>query len=212
MNHVPMSYIDRRAAEAFRKAVPQLKDHLGKRPFGKRDDRYGVAGNTLRAIRCRSRRPSLTFRQWAERTCNTLAAEKLAEHVRSQDAFDCWHAALVKSLQAHWRRQEGTSLSVAHRYKLIDLFVKWLALHDFGDPRIIDGLTRHSNCALDSQVLEKLNHCLSYALPIRNPTMGDVSHESTYRFCQGLISEFAQQCGGTRLLFDIYAWKPGGGA
>lgn len=43
-----------------------------------------------------------------------------------------------------------------------------------------------------------------------NPSMKDIHNHVTYTFCQDAITEFAEASGGTRLLFDEYAWKRGG--
>ena len=48
------------------------------------------------------------------------------------------------------------------------------------------------------------------ALPIRKPSMGDIHSENTYAFCQTLITNFATHFGGSRLLFDYFAWRRGG--
>ena len=77
----------------------------------------------------------------------------MAEHLISRAAFLAWHRSLAASLQRHWRAVEGRELSVAHKYKLIDLLVKWLSQYDFGSQRVTDGLMDYANCALDDSFL-----------------------------------------------------------
>jgi hypothetical protein len=143
--------------------------------------------------------------------CDTISPAELAHAIGTRDGFLSWHTSLADSLDLHWTRYQPGSLSFAHRYKLVDLFVKWLSTHDFGAPNLTEALVAHANCALDSQTLGMLNECLSMALPIVNPSMGDIHSRSTYDFCQDLIGEFSAHYGGTRLLFDYFAWRPGGG-
>lgn len=98
------------------------------------------------------------------------------------EGFHRWHASLAESLQADWTARQGTALSFAHQHKLIDLFIKWLSRYDFDCAQLTDAFMSHANCALDSQTLAKLNDCLSSALPIKRPSMGDIHNEQTYKF------------------------------
>jgi hypothetical protein len=195
----------------FTGALPALRQRIACRPFRQLDTAMGVGGNTFRAYREWPVPPSRVYRAWAVSVSQTLNSSKLAETLKTRESFLTWHETLGNSLDAHWFKQQGGSLSFAHRYKLIDLFVKWLSSHNFGVPALTEALVLHANCALDSQTLSMLNECLSLALPISKPSMGDIHSRYTYDFCQDLIGEFASHHGGTRLLFDYFAWRPGGG-
>lgn len=196
--------------EAFQRALPTLRRRVCSIPFAQRSGDCGVGGNTLRAYRRWPQRPSSVYREWARGVCDTLDAQLLCEQVVTAEGFRGWHASLADSLQVHWIAQQGKALSFAHQHKLIDLFIKWLSGHDFGCAQLTDAFVSHGNCALDSQTLDKLNECLSWALPLTNPSMGDIHTRQTYEFCQSLIGSFAHHYGGTRLLFDYFAWNPGG--
>lgn len=209
--HTLHDYFSSERGEAFANALPALRQRVGVIPFAQRSSHFGVAGNTFRAYRGWQREPSKVYRKWAEGICNTLDAPSLAVRVASAEGFRGWHASLAELLQVHWTDQQGGVLSFAHQHKLIDLFVKWLSAHDFGCQQLSQSLVSHANCALDSQTLQKLNECLSMALPISNPSMGDIHSRQTYSFCQNLIERFATQYGGTRLLFDYFAWRRGDG-
>lgn len=204
------NYFSATLQERFAAALPRLRRELAAKPFAEHDATFGAAGETLRAFRNHRRPPSAVFRGWATVVCRDFTAPELAQHLESQATFDAWHRTLVEDLASRWRSQQGRVLSVAHKNKLVDLLVKWLSAHDFGSTDVARGFERHAHCALDRQTLKKLNECLSLALPIRAPSMGDIHSEQTYSFCQGLVAEFAASCGGTPLLFDYFAWKRGG--
>lgn len=204
------SYFDPKQAAAFRKALPNLNRQLGKIPFEDRKSTYGVAGETFRAYTGWSNKPSETYRDWAESICNRITVEQLLQHLKARDEFRAWHDKLAKSLQKHWYRIERRRLSYAHLYKLVDLFVKWLSRHQFGNSEITSGFSNFANCALDRQTLKKLNQCLSLALPMPAPSMGHILGPKTYQFSQEAIAAFSLHCGATPLLFDFYAWKRGG--
>jgi hypothetical protein len=180
-------------------------------PFSNHDQRYGAGGSTLRAYRTVRESPSSVFRGWAGNVCKPDDfVGNIARHLASRDAFLEWHATLARQLESHWRKKQGRPLSFAQRFKLIDLFIKWLSEYDLGNPTLTEGFIAYANCALDRQTLAKLNECLSGALPIPAPSMGHIANENTYNFCQELVGEFAGSCGGTPLLFDYWAWKRGG--
>lgn len=203
-------YFDKKLRAEFEEAIPVLRQQLGKRTAGDWGSTYGVGGNTFRALGGYGQAPSPVYREWAATQLGRLDGQFIHDSARTRETFLEWHSSLVASLERHWNKAMQAPLSFAHSRKLVDLFIKWLSHFDFGPSAVTDVLVAHANCALDRQTLKKLNDCLSNALPISNPSMGDVVSESTYRFCQAAITEFAESAGGTRLLFDCFGWKRGG--
>jgi hypothetical protein len=203
-------YFDKKLNAEFEDAVPVLRKQLGQRRAGDWGSGYGVAGNTFRALGGYTKAPSPVYQEWAAKQLRGLNGQSVYDRAQSRDTFVKWHSSLVAGLEDHWNKAMQAPLSFAHSRKLVDLFIKWLSHFDFGSIEITDALVSHANCALDRQTLKKLNACLSEALPMSSPSMGDVASESTYRFCQAAITEFAQSAGGTRLLFDCFGWKRGG--
>lgn len=153
--------------------------------------------------------PSVLFRDWARLQCQKINESYLHEHVKSRKSFEKWHASLTRSLSSYWTKNGVRNLSVAHKYKLVDLHLKWLSGYDFGSSRITEGFRKHCHAALDKYTLTEINHCLSQILPLKNASMGHVATKDTYDFCQLLISEFASHCNSTALIFDYYAYEKG---
>jgi hypothetical protein len=164
----------------------------------------------LRAFGGYAQAPSFVYQRWAQRHLAKIDGQFIEQAAASRGDFLDWHASLVTSLERRWKKEMGAPLPFAHSRKLVDLFVKWLSHYDFQSSKATEFLILHANCALDRQTLTKLNACLSGALPIVNPSMGDVGCLNAYMFCQDVIAEFAQSCSGTRLLFDCFGWKRGG--
>lgn len=207
----PLShYFNPELQRQFTEALPCLRAQLGQTPFAEHDYQFGIGGETFRAFRNWTNPPSETYRKWATLECNKISPLYLQKHLNSQLSFEKWHSSLATSVQDHWRMVEKRDLSFAHQYKLTDLFIKWLSSYNFGSPIASAGFIAHAKCALDRQTLQKLNECLSYALPMPEPSMGHVTTQKTYLFCQELIAEFSMSCGGTPLMFDYFAWKRGG--
>ena len=206
-------YFDAKALREFEKQLPNLRSCLGIRKIdADLESGYGVAGNTFRAFVGYRLRPSQVYRDWAKSQCEFIFnnADYLLNKIRSRESFLAWHKNLVNSLEEHWLDSMGKGIIFSHSRKLVDLFVKWLCHFNFGFSEITDLLVANSNCPLDSQSLAVLNRCLSGILPISKPSMGDVKNELSYEFCQDLIAQFSESVGGSRLLFDFFAWKYGG--
>ncbi len=204
------NYFDPSLCEKFRHDIPKLRALIGSKKFEPVGSNYGVGGNTFRAYTGWNEPPSKVYRLWAAKVCARLDVCSLEHQLSTREGFDKWHEELAETLQNDWQKQQGRYLSFAHQYKLIDLFIKWLSSHDLSSQKLAEIFLHKANCALDSQTLSKLNKCLSMALPITKPSMGDIHSKNTYMFCQNLIEKFSAHAGGTRLLFDYFAWRKGG--
>jgi hypothetical protein len=203
-------FINHSLASQFKKSIPELKKQIGQKPLHSDDATFGVAGNTFRAYRDWIK-PSETYKSWAKNITASLKRQPPSEDISTPEGFLKWHRKLYNSLQRYWKKHQGKQLQLSHCYKLIDLYIKWLSAHRLQDNETLEGIIRHANSALDSQILEHLNKCYSMALPIFKPSMGHIHNQNTYIFCQSLITAFSEPCGGSRLLFDYWAWKKGNG-
>ncbi len=203
-------YYNQDIGEDFKRQGERLTQLIRKKPFDEKTSRFGISGNTFRAYAGYKIPPSEVYRKWAKNKSQELIKnEELS--FPNQSSFDLFHSNLFESIKEYWKSQQGESLSFAHTYKLVDLYLKWLVSNEECPEKLADGILKFGYCALDSQILFKLNECLSGALPIRKPTMGDIACQNTYNFCQSLIKDFAEKYGGKRILFDFYAWEGGGG-
>jgi len=205
-------YINKKLARGFRNSLPEIGEKkTGQIPINSHDTSYGVAGNTFRAYRGWNNKPGEVYKAWAKNVTATLIKQQTTENISTRERFLKWHKKLYNSLQRHWKKHEGEQLPLSHCYKLVDLYIKWLSSHQFKDKKFLEGIIRNANCALDSQILERLNRCYSMAFPICKPSMGHIHNQNTYDLCQSLIAEFSESCGGSRLLFDYWAWQTGNG-
>lgn len=213
------SIIEKSESKKYQKFLRDIKKETGKPDWDSRADSCGVAGNTFRAYGAyvakrgkgeEGNRPSEIYREWAEKQ-NKAISKLSPESISSQEDFDNWHQKLAKSLQNHWSKTEdGIQLSIAHKYKLVDLYIKWLTQHKLPEPELNDIFIQFAHCALDSQILAKINDHLDGLLPIAKPSMGCIATENAYAFCQAVIRDYCNAVGGTPLLFDYYAWQRGG--
>jgi hypothetical protein len=205
-------YIDKKLAAEFRKSLPKIKRQIGEKPISNLNALSGgVAGNTFRAYGGYQNKPGDIYKSWANKVTAGLLKQCPLRDISTRDLFLIWHNELYKSLQRHWKKHQGEPLPLSHCYKLVDLYIKWISRHQLKEKEFLEALVQNANCALDSQILERLNICYSKALPIRKPSMGHIHNQNTYNLCQSLITAFSESCGGSRLLFDYWAWQKGKG-
>lgn len=84
----------------------------------------GITGSTFRAYRGSGGCPSATFRSWAAGEAYALINRRA---VQNRKDFLELHGELASSLSAHWSRTGLRNLTVAEKYKIVDLFVKAVA-------------------------------------------------------------------------------------
>jgi len=202
--------INSESIKSFKSLIPQLKDkpnsgdHLGQLSF------FGITGSTFRAYQNKKRPPSEVYREWARTTLNGVVETTDAEKYKNKDEFENWSLGLLRSLDSYWSEQQEEELKPAHLYKMRDLFLRFLCMHKSCPETLARSILQYGNSPLDSQSLAKLNECLKFSLPMENPSMKSVTNENSYNFCQQIIEAIAKKAGGSKLMFDFWAYKKGG--
>lgn len=204
-------YYDEILGRDFSLKIDDIIQAIGSEQFDPIASTYGIEGSTFRAFRGYSLPPSKIYREWAGKIAKPILEDSNNLEFNSQSDFDRWHNELSENLTEQWNARQKKPLNFAHTFKIVDLFLKWLLTNEKCPKDLSKSILKYGYCALDSKILTVLNKCLSGALPIRKPSMGDIQNINTYNFCQSLIKEFCEYYSGTRILFDYYAWKPGGG-
>ncbi|MGD7035517.1 hypothetical protein [Methylotuvimicrobium buryatense] len=194
----------------FSKSARKTRAALGTEDITGMSPLYGVSGNTFRAYRSWSEPPGEIYKAWAKKKTDSIITATPLKEIATEPGFQCWHRGLCKSLNAKWKKDQGGKLSIAHCYKLVDLYIKWLSRYRIQNGEFASLLNKYASCALDSQTISKINACYGYCLPISKPRMGDIHNENTYHYCQYMIAAFCEAAGGTKLEFDYWAWKKGG--
>ena len=159
-------YINKQKLNSFSKSLIKTRSALGKNDITSITKAYGIAGNTFRAYTGWRVSPSDVYRVWAKNNTDKLIKSPPTKITSNKEGFKKWHKSLYDSLNRYWKKKQGAHLSVAHCYKLIDLYIKWLSQFDFGDSRFVKNINKYASCALDRQTIEKINQCYSKCLPI----------------------------------------------
>ena len=165
----------------------------------------GITGSTFRAYRNCGGSPSATFRSWATGEAYALINRRA---VQNRKDFLKLHGELASSLSAHWSRTGLRNLTVAEKYKIVDLFVKAVAFtsaHPSEKER--EALYHYGNIPLDKFSLIAIDS-LFYGIVVNpTPSMGHIRDEQTYGFLQDQIYRLTQATNIPNLVFDHYAWN-----
>jgi hypothetical protein len=196
-------YLNNSEFRKLRAALPEAKRHYRDRLTD--DPGYGVAGNTFRAFR-KVRKPSLIFRTWAKRVLESKRFRRALLDATTRSRFEKLHTLLAVSLDRHWSKAVKKPLSLAHRYKLVDLFLMSAARRDLGDDRRNRNLIRFAHVPMDSKVLSALDRLFSGILLAQGRTMGHMRTPEAYGFYQTLIIKFMRPLQEAPLYFDYFAW------
>jgi hypothetical protein len=176
---------------------------------------FGVEASTMRAISNGSRGangPLQSFNTWAGRMVYNIRKAAACDYPRHQAGFESLHLELSMSLQAHWRLQSPDKpLSLAHCYKMVDLFVRWMSLKGWQPvkehgPALRDALLSYGHIPLDRKSLHILSETFG-GIGLAGPfSMGDVHTQAAYDFYQSLARGIVEEAGGSPLLFDAFCW------
>jgi hypothetical protein len=172
---------------------------------------FGVESSTTRGIPTGSRGatgPQELYRAWARPQLEAMLADTtLPDRISTPEAFDAWHAGLAASLTSHWNAASLVPLSIAHRYKLLDLFVRWLRIQAPVAPALAARCEQFGHIPLDRKSLHVLSETFG-GIGLSGPfSMGDVHTEGAYLFYQVLAREVCARAGGSPLLFDVFCWN-----
>lgn len=165
----------------------------------------GITGSTFRAYQNCGGSPSVAFRGWATAEGYALINQRA---IQNRKDFLELHGKLADSLSAHWIRTGLRGLTVAEKYKIIDLFVKAVAFtNDHPSEKEREALYHYGNIPLDKFSLIAIDS-LFYGIVVNPaPSMGHIRDEQTYGFLQDQIHLLTHAANIPNLVFDHYAWN-----
>jgi hypothetical protein len=174
-----------------------------------------VGANTFRAFKCRqANKPSVTFREWANRYLDRKTLAKLWS-VKSQHEYDEWLGKLVISFTRHWNSKMRKA-AFGPYFKLPNLLVKRLCLHREVRRRDFSRVVWYLHVPLDSYTIVAVKNCVeSFPHPNaigrvpKTSTMSFVKNQKMYNAFQSGIREMAHQAGVPPITLDCLAWDSG---
>jgi hypothetical protein len=171
-------------------------------PYADGPNNWGVSGNTFRAFRNYDpvSSPSIRYDSWA----NTQAQDAVIQNFNGQN-FQDLHDHLSASLVEHWSTYGEPHLNIAHKFKLVDLFILRMSWFENLAPQVRDYLRVCGNPALDGGTLKNLS-CIVPGLVIGSPTMGAIKSVFAYQALQDVIHQITLQANVSKLNFDIWCW------
>ncbi|KVP75214.1 hypothetical protein WJ96_05505 [Burkholderia ubonensis] len=189
----------------------------------------GLDHRTVRAMSTGvqgDRGPVALYEAWAAVQFARIADDaQLVTSVSTREGFEAWHRELTESLVAHWHAQvtannemlkhhegdeffpENPNLNIAHRYKMVDLFVRYLRVKSDAHPELSRHCYEFGHIPLDRKSLAVISAAFSGIGVGRNFSMGNIISETMYRTYQRLALAICEEAGGTPLLLDVFSWE-----
>ncbi len=168
-----------------------------------------VEGNIFRTFGGLDEKPSVVYRDWANRVY--LYLQTALESVKKQQQYDDLIQDYARQLAAHWKKAHGSKLPYGPATKMINLLVKTMFLNDQLD---LPKLPTWYNVPFNSFTLiplieiidELLPHHL-FAIPMnRQMTMNYVIHEAQYQDLQYAVRALCTAADRTPLDYELWAW------
>lgn len=189
--------------------------------------RLGLNQSTVRAISTGKRGangPLAIFEEWAQAELAKMKDHpRILDILRHREGFESWHAELVESLVAHWRgavrknndvlkQAAGVyfvpvneELSVAHRYKLVDLFVRYIRMRAAEYPELARCCYEFGHIPLDRKSIAIISAAFGGLGAGAEFSMSDITSVVAYHTYQRLAQAICAEAGGTPLLLDVFS-------
>ena len=164
----------------------------------------GVGGNTFRAFRNLSVRPSIAFRTWtSQRVTQTLPDILAATDVISYAAYvHNTTLALVK----YWHECTASEMGYGRGAKLLNLVLKKLACYSTLTEKQRTRLVNLLHVPLDSYTIVGLREVAPGLCIPKSATMKHITTPTQYTEFQAFITAITKRAGVPPIYYDILAW------
>ena len=166
---------------------------------------WGIDGSTFRAFRGIRPRPSKLYKAWVDK--HGLRKINKLTRPYTRKSFEDLHCKLVRSLELYCKRKANRPLTIAEKFKLVDLFIKAISRSNSITQQISEFLVQYGHIPLDKYSLNAIKE-LFYGIVVCNePRMGNIEDKETYTFIQSQIYLLTSKSKVPNLYFDFYAWE-----
>lgn len=220
------TYLDEEVLREYTAYQPKA---LEKWATEKETSTLGLDGSTARAMSTGFRGehgPIEIYNAWARKQLrHATESPGLVAGLGTREGFEEWHRYLVSTLVTQWRDRvtvnnvklqsdEGDEfipvnpeLSVAHRYKMVDLFVRYLRVKGNEHPELARHCFEFGHIPLDRKSLAVISAAFSGISVGKSFSMGNVATEAMYLTQQRLARAICERAGGTPLLLDVFSLR-----
>lgn len=165
----------------------------------------GVAGNTFRAFQNLPVKPSVTFRNWANRYI-TRTFPSIINLSTKSNYSEYVHTATL-SLCREWIRLTGTEMGYGRGAKLVNLVLKRFACLQTLTHRQKKQLISLQHVPLDSYTIVGLRSVAPELSIPRSTTMKYIETPKQYMAFQKRIAAITKKAGVPAIYYDILAWN-----
>ena len=189
------------------KSLPSAEQHYQLRVNVASPKSIGASGSMFRVFKG-IEKPSSIYKNWGFSKIKSKNFIGTVLSIKSQKDFNIFHKKLGASLERYWLNNTFSKLTFAHKYKLVNLFIKRACELNLGNDKINEKLILFGHVPLDSLVLKTIDEMYSGIFLLAGRSMGQVN-ETAYNFYQTIIYELMSEINSVPLYFEYYAWNIG---
>lgn len=141
---------------------------------------FDISFATYRVFRNTKNRPSIIIKSWIKSVLHSSEFFNDIIKINSKEDFNDFHKKYSKSLSKFWQEKENSELSIAYKYKIIDLFLKSLINRKLHNDQINEKLRQYCNPPLDSITFQALDKITSGKLGLKGKTTGYIRDKKMY--------------------------------
>lgn len=166
---------------------------------------FWIWNSTYRVFWWLKFKPSEIFKDWAKKIIDDKDFIYRFSECKSKEDFYILHIELWNRLNFFWEKMQWQNLLIAHKNKLIDLFLKYLVKIDFWNNKINEALLKYANIPIDSKTLPVVNSLFNWIFLWNKFSMWDIKTIESYNYIQELVSMVMYKNNSFPLNLDYYA-------
>lgn len=167
----------------------------------------GVTGNTFRAFRNLSVRPSVAFRAWAVSYIESTQDE--LKVISEMHSYALYVHSATEDLCSYWGKTTGTEIGYGRAAKLLNLVLKkFVCLSSLSEDQR-STLISLQHVPLDSYTIIGLRSVAPDLSISRGATMKFIEDRRQYDLFQAIIRAITEKAGVPPIYYEVLAWDMG---
>lgn len=166
---------------------------------------FDISSSTYRIFRNTKNKPSIIVKDWIKSLLHNDEFFNDVEKINNRADFYNFHEKYAELLSEFWEEKEGNALSVAYKYKILDLFLKSLINHELHNDKINKKLEQYCNVPLDSITFYTLDKITFGKFKLKNKTTGYITNKQMYDNIQLSVEFICDKAKMPKIYFEYFS-------
>ena len=166
---------------------------------------FDISSATYRVLRSKKNRPSIIIKSWIKSVLHSGEFFDDVVQIKNKEDFNNFHEKYTEFLSKYWQEKENSELSIAYKYKIIDLFLKSLINRELYNNQINEKLKQYCNPPLDSITFQALDKITSGKFGLKGKTTGYIKDKKMYNDIQSIIEFICGMVEMPKIYFEYYS-------